>query len=300
VAFSCARAMAALRRAAAALVLAWICAAMLVADGRSSRRRSRRRKGNRRSRSQSSCSGALCLEDLDEFVTLSQIAICGQADEEMEDKSVEDLDDVREDERAFDNDGYSDDGESFIDPDTNVRIVSGWMAQPRPWMALIRAVTPFDDRLYETCGGAIVNKRYVLTAGHCVCMSYARNTHCVDGKLQYDPRSVLKLYVGVNDMNLEAATNKRRGEFEYPVDRVKVHPGRTGTGLTFPDLALIRSKKAFKFSKGLHVRSPVLPICLPKKRKRPQSMHARAPLLPLSPHQPSPLRTNWATWPAGA
>ncbi len=40
-----------------------------------------------------------------------------------------------------------------------------------------------------------------------------------------------------------------------------MHPGWTGTGLTFPDLALLRSERDFAFVR--EGKSAVLPICLP-------------------------------------
>ena len=76
------------------------------------------------------------------------------------------------------------------------------------------------------------------------------NVQCSSsGKIKYDPKEVIKVYVGVNGSPLsETVENPRKkGQYEKSVEKVIIHKSWDGSGMSFPDLALLRLTSKVKF-----------------------------------------------------
>jgi hypothetical protein len=133
-------------------------------------------------------------------------------------------------------------------------------------MVLLRATDPHDPENYESCGGSLINNRFVLTAGHCVCIQLEQSLVSCDstGKLQYDPKKVIKAYIGVNkeDVHKSIIGNP---DYEYSAEKVIPHPNWDGSTVKPPDLALIKLAQKVHFlpyNKGGEMPK-IVPICLP-------------------------------------
>ncbi|TRY62920.1 hypothetical protein TCAL_02031 [Tigriopus californicus] len=139
--------------------------------------------------------------------------------------------------------------------DSDTRIVNGYDAADRPWLALLSISG-------ASCGGALLNKRYILTAAHCFCRQSGGaicEEQMTDGlpthQPTYDLTQTVVVFLGINGSPLR--TKGRNRDQIYRVISAKIRAGWY-FGKTFsPDLALAKLDRDVVFS------ASVFPICIP-------------------------------------
>lgn len=107
-----------------------------------------------------------------------------------------------------------------------------------PWQAAVVKRQYFNQKI--SCGGALINKRWIVTAAHCVYRTPATN-----------------LRVRLGDHNLKASTEKFAHE-EYGVKR-KVVNENYNPATYQNDIALL------ELSQEVSYRQHIIPVCLPDK-----------------------------------
>lgn len=120
------------------------------------------------------------------------------------------------------------------------RIVGGHEAGPGewPWQAKLKFQLPGSNG-FSTCGGTILNKDWVLSAGHCV----AKSTN----------PSYYTITVGEHNVN-----KKDPYEVQHAVAKVVKHPLYKGGSGNYNDIALLKMSSPIAFD-----NPAVGPACLP-------------------------------------
>ncbi|XP_017049120.1 spaetzle-processing enzyme-like [Drosophila ficusphila] len=114
-----------------------------------------------------------------------------------------------------------------------------------PWMAMLLYQHPWDqDRRYtQECAGSLINKRYVVTAAHCI-----------------NPGSLLLKMVRLGEHNISTAIDCVHNEcapphLDIPIEEKIIHEGYDRHSLR-NDIALLRLKKPVDYSNAIK------PICV--------------------------------------
>ncbi|XP_068244158.1 venom protease-like [Palaemon carinicauda] len=124
-----------------------------------------------------------------------------------------------------------------------------------PWMALIGFSSFGSTNTVWGCGGALINSRYVVTAGHCASRQFTFNRQISVVRLgEYNIGS------STNNGDCQSTTSGQRcipPHQDFAPEQVIVHPTFNTRGTVSDDIALIRLSSPAQFT------SYIGPICLP-------------------------------------
>ena len=141
------------------------------------------------------------------------------------------------------------------------RIVGGYSTkQNKPWLARI-----WINPLAALCGGSLINKRYVLTAEHCICKSEAKLNCNKQGVPTSDIKKLYSVFLGLNKRKVDKDNSQIKDDkfFEYGVEHAQAYvPEKMYKGYEkqFHDIGLLKLERD-----AVIVPNELQPICLPLK-----------------------------------
>ena len=156
------------------------------------------------------------------------------------------------------------------------RIVNGYEPNHRPWMAFLEICREGCG----TCGGSILNHRWIASAAHCFCdksESGIRGCKRVKSngrkflKVDFSYKDKVVAIVGLRDL----ATRRRHKDKEYKIKRIYIYPKyrpndeKARNSHQHHDLALLKTERTIEFSKtDISFQDfGVAPICLPRNKR---------------------------------
>ncbi len=127
-----------------------------------------------------------------------------------------------------------------------------------PWTAHIKIIGPNIDK---ECGGTLVHRRWILTAGHCT-------QYCIDvpGCEQEVPQELLRYVVSLGEYD-QLLREKYPAE-QYPVDAVARHPKYANVMRERLVDGIIESEPRYdvamlRLARDANLTPSISPICLP-------------------------------------
>merc|ERR1712179_379436 len=120
-----------------------------------------------------------------------------------------------------------------------------------PWAARI-----WLNEIDSLCGGSLINKRFVLTAAHCICKPRQKLVCNKNKQPAYDVKTMYSVYLGVNQMKVNGDNIGLKGDkhYDYGVEWAQAYTPEQ----IYHDIGLLKLDRD-----AVIVKNELQPICLP-------------------------------------